>query len=128
MLTNERISEIVASTDRSAADLKNDIRRKPKLTLAFIGIHSGMVALDINAGGGYTTELIARAVGPKGRVYGQSPPRNADAPQRAPVTPEGNSASASSSIMPPQLTLRLTSPQALLERAKNPLVSLTLLR
>ncbi len=31
-----------------------------------------MVALDLSAGGGYTSELLARAVGPTGRVYGQS--------------------------------------------------------
>ena len=44
--------------------------------LAFIGIVPGMIALDLSAGGGYTTELLARAVGPTGRVYGQSPPRD----------------------------------------------------
>ena len=35
--------------------------------LAFIGLRPGMVALDVSAGGGYTTELLARAVGPEGR-------------------------------------------------------------
>ena len=40
--------------------------------LAFIGVRPGMAALDISAGGGYTTELIARAVGPAGRVYAQT--------------------------------------------------------
>lgn len=40
--------------------------------LAFIGVRPGMHAVDISAGGGYTAELIARAVGPKGRVYAQS--------------------------------------------------------
>src|SRR2546423_124598 len=39
-----------------------------------------MVALDVSAAGGYTTELIARAVGPSGRVYGQTP--RADPRQR----------------------------------------------
>jgi len=41
--------------------------------LAFIGLRQGMTALDISAGGGYTTELLARAVGPSGRVYAQAP-------------------------------------------------------
>ena len=40
--------------------------------LKFIGVRQGMVALDVSAAGGYTTELIARAVGPSGRVYGQT--------------------------------------------------------
>jgi predicted methyltransferase len=68
----ERIAEIVASPDRSAADRTNDVRRKPEQMLAFIGVRPGMTALDLSAGGGYTTELLARAVGPTGKVYGQS--------------------------------------------------------
>ena len=38
-------------------------------------------ALDVSAGGGYTTELLARAIGPTGKVYGQSRPRPATPPQ-----------------------------------------------
>src|SRR5882672_6642580 len=68
----ERIAAIVASPDRTDADRTNDIRRKPGEMLAFIGVREGMTALDISAAGGYTTELIARAVGPTGRVYGQT--------------------------------------------------------
>src|ERR1035437_2774725 len=82
-LTQERIAEIVASPDRTAADRANDVRRKPEQMLAFIGVRPGMVALDLSAGGGYTTELLARAVGPSGRVFGQSaPPRSADSAPR----------------------------------------------
>ena len=44
--------------------------------LAFIGIRPGIVALDLSAAGGYTTELLARAIGPSGTVYGQSQPRD----------------------------------------------------
>jgi predicted methyltransferase len=96
--------------------------------LAFIGIRPGMVALDLSTGGGYTTELLARAVGPTGRAYGQSQPlRSIDAPPRPAVTPEGNSAphlppmqaAAGNSPQAP----RRTSAQALAERAKNPLLS-----
>ncbi len=79
-LSNERIAEILASPDRRPADRTNDIRRKPDQMLAFIGLRPGMVALDLAAGGGYTTELIARAVGPAGRVYGQSRQANPAAP------------------------------------------------
>jgi predicted methyltransferase len=71
-ISRERIAAIVASPDRSEADRTNDIRRKPAEMLAFVGVREGMTALDISAAGGYTTELIARAVGPKGRVYGQT--------------------------------------------------------
>jgi hypothetical protein len=54
-ITSERIAEIVASPDRSDADRTNDRRRKPELMLAFIGVRPGMVAMDLSAGGGYTT-------------------------------------------------------------------------
>ena len=50
-----------------------------------------MVALDVSAAGGYTTELLARAIGPTGRVYGQSPPRDPKRPP-APAQPEGAAA------------------------------------
>ncbi len=72
--SRDAIAAIVASPDRSAADRGNDVRRKPEQTLAFIGVRPGMVALDLAAGGGYTSELLARALGPTGRVYGQSAP------------------------------------------------------
>ena len=71
-ISRERIAALVASPERSDADRKNDLRRKPADLLAFIGVREGMVALDVSAAGGYTTELLARAVGPSGRVYGQT--------------------------------------------------------
>jgi len=72
-LSPEAISAVVGNPERTAADRTNDIRRKPAEMLKFIGVRQGMVALDVSAAGGYTTELIARAVGPTGRVYGQTP-------------------------------------------------------
>ena len=58
--------------------------------LAFIGVRPGSTVLDLSAGGGYTTELLARAVGTCGHVYGQSAPRD---PGRAgPAAPEGANA------------------------------------
>src|SRR5262249_16243684 len=100
--------------DRRPADRTNDLRRKPEQMLAFIGLRPGMVAMDLFAGGGYTTELVARAIGPTGRVYGQSRPRNPDAPK--PPAPEGATAGA---VGPPPAS----SPVNLAERAKNPAAS-----
>lgn len=91
VLLPQQIESIVASPDRSAADRTNDLRRKPQAMLAFIGIRPGMKALDISAAGGYTSELLARAVGPAGAVYGQSAPRVANRVTVAPTAPEGNS-------------------------------------
>ena len=122
-LSQQRIAEIVASPDRSAADRSNDQRRKPELLMAFIAPRAGMTVLDLSAGGGYTTELLARSVGSTGRAYGQSqPPRAPDAPARPAVAPEGNAspqlaspAAAPASAAP---AVRRTSSQALAERAK----------
>jgi len=71
-LSSTSIAAIVASPDRSAADRKLDAVRQPDKLLAFIGVRPGMQVLDLNAGGGYTSELLARSVGASGRVYGQS--------------------------------------------------------
>jgi predicted methyltransferase len=62
---------IVASPDRSDADRLTDQRRQPAKMLAFTGVKAGMKVLDMGAGAGYSTELVARAVGPGGSVYAQ---------------------------------------------------------
>src|SRR3569623_1689262 len=87
-LSPDQIKAIIASPDRTAADRTNDQRRHPEDILAFIAVKPGITALDISAGGGYTTELLARSIGPTGKVYGQSRPRPA-APPPKPANPEG---------------------------------------
>jgi predicted methyltransferase len=62
---------IIASPDRSDADRQTDQRRQPAKMLAFTGAKPGMKVLDMGAGAGYSTELLARAVGPAGPVYAQ---------------------------------------------------------
>src|SRR5438034_4967230 len=83
-LSSAQIIQILSSPDRTTADRTNDLRRKPEQMLAFIGIRPGIVALDLSAAGGYTTELLARTIGPTGKVYGQSRPRD---PNPAPAYP-----------------------------------------
>ena len=58
--------------DRSDADRVIDQRRQPEKLLAFYGVRPGMRVLDLGAGGGYNTELLARIVGPQGVVYAQN--------------------------------------------------------
>jgi predicted methyltransferase len=62
---------IVAAPDRSDADRQVDVRRQPAKMLAFAGVRSGMKVLDMEASAGYSTELLARTVGPTGVVYAQ---------------------------------------------------------
>ena len=71
---------IIAAPDRTDADRQTDSRRDPSKLLVFTGALPGMKVLDMGAGGGYSTELMARAVVPGGVVYGQNP---ADLPERA---------------------------------------------
>jgi predicted methyltransferase len=72
-LSRDRLTQIVNDPQRSEADRTNDVRRKPVEMFSFIGLRPGMRVLDLSAGGGYTTELLARAVGPDGKVYAQTP-------------------------------------------------------
>ncbi len=86
-LTRAQIAAIVASPDRTDADRTNDIRRHPEDMLMFVGAKPGWTALDVSTGGGYTTELLARVIGPSGMVWAQSRPRTTPAPH--PAAPEG---------------------------------------
>ena len=62
---------IVAAPDRTDADRQADQRRQPAKMLAFAGAQTGMKILDMEASAGYSTELLARTVGPAGIVYAQ---------------------------------------------------------
>src|SRR5262249_5591585 len=74
---------IIAAPDRSDADRQTDKRRQPEKLLAFTGARAGMKVLDMGAGAGYSTELMARAVAPNGVVYGQDSAENEKYGQRA---------------------------------------------
>ena len=62
---------VVAAPDRTDADRQADQRRQPAKMLAFTGVKTGMKVLDMEASAGYSTELLARSVGPTGVVYAQ---------------------------------------------------------
>ncbi|MFY9695344.1 MAG: methyltransferase [Xanthobacteraceae bacterium] len=74
---------LMAAPDRSEADRNADKRRDPLPFLAFAAPRPGMTVLDMAAGGGYSTEMMARAVAPNGVVYAQNPPDLADKPKAA---------------------------------------------
>lgn len=65
---------IVISPDRTDADRVLDQRRDSQKLLEFYGVRPGMRVLDLSAGRGHNTELLARVVGPKGKVYAHSAP------------------------------------------------------
>jgi predicted methyltransferase len=71
-------AKILAAPGRSDADRANDQRRNPQKLLAFAGVKPGMQVLDVGAGGGYSSDIIARVVGPSGKVFAQNPPTMAE--------------------------------------------------
>ena len=68
------IMEAVKSADRPDTDKARDAGRKPAQVLMFSGVAPGMTVLDVNAGGGYYSEILSRAVGEAGKVYSHNGP------------------------------------------------------
>jgi predicted methyltransferase len=66
------IQAIVDAADRDPEDKKLDAGRHPGELLAFLGLHHGGRVAELGAGGGYTTELLSRAVGPGGKVWAEN--------------------------------------------------------
>jgi predicted methyltransferase len=73
-----------------AADTKDDAKRKPATFLEFAQVKPGMKVLDVVAGGGATSELIALAVMPGGEVWAQNGKPNPNLEKRLAATPQAN--------------------------------------
>jgi predicted methyltransferase len=58
----------VSSETRPEADRESDAGRQPEAVLEFLGIQPGDVVLEMWAGAGYYTELLADVVGESGKV------------------------------------------------------------
>ncbi len=69
---SDAVRNAVSAPDRSPEDQALDAQRKPAETLAFFGIGPGMKIAELAAGGGYTSELLARTLGATGTLYGQN--------------------------------------------------------
>jgi predicted methyltransferase len=63
------IAAAVSDANRPQADRDSDARRKIAETVAFAGVEPGMKVVEIFPGKGYFTRVLAKTVGPKGRVY-----------------------------------------------------------
>ncbi|CAN5327748.1 class I SAM-dependent methyltransferase [soil metagenome] len=63
------ITAAVDDAHRPSADRAVDIHRKPAQTLAFAGVAPGQTVAEIFPGTGYYSRLIARVIGPQGRLY-----------------------------------------------------------
>jgi predicted methyltransferase len=75
----------VESPDRTDEDRALDAGRRPAEVFTFFGVEPGWRVVDVFAGGGYTTEILARIVGPDGRVWAQNNTFVLDRFARAPL-------------------------------------------
>ncbi len=67
------VDAALANPDRFAGDAESDERRRARETLLFSEIDAGDTVFEIEAGGGYWTELYSHLVGPDGAVVMQNP-------------------------------------------------------
>jgi len=85
-----RYAAVVANGVRTAQDRQTDAERKPAEFLPFTQVAPGMRVLDVSAGGGYTSQLLALAVGADGTLYAQTPHANATLTKRLAEHPQAN--------------------------------------
>jgi predicted methyltransferase len=67
------IAAAVADSLRPEADTARDAVRKPAEIVAFAGVKPGSVVAELAPGGGYYTRVLAKSVGPNGKVYALMP-------------------------------------------------------
>ena len=81
---------VVENPIRTNRDREIDASRKPVDFLAFTKVGPGMRVLDVSAGAGYTTQIMALAVGSGGKVWAQSPNPGTALMQRLADHPQAN--------------------------------------
>ena len=67
----ERNQIVIENPIRTDQDRRMDAARHPAEFLPFTKVRPGMQVLDVSAGAGYTSQLLALAVGPTGTVWAQ---------------------------------------------------------
>lgn len=72
LTVSKQAKAVVDAKDRAEADRALDAGRHPGELLTFFEVKPGMKVAELFAGGGYTAELLARAVGKQGKVYAQN--------------------------------------------------------
>jgi predicted methyltransferase len=64
----DRLVAALEHASRSATDRERDARDHPHAVLGLAGFGAGQTIADVFGGGGYYSEIIARVVGPDGKV------------------------------------------------------------
>jgi predicted methyltransferase len=97
----ERYNAAIASPVRTDQDRRMDASRHPAEFLPFTQVKPGMQVLDVATGGGYTTQLLALAVGPTGKVWAQAQQPGATITKRLADQPQANIALVARSFEDP---------------------------
>jgi len=85
-----RADKVVTSPLRTEQDRRMDASRRPVEFLPFTEARPGMMVLDVSAGGGYTSQLLALAVAPDGKVWAQRVETGAALTKRLADAPQAN--------------------------------------
>jgi len=86
----ERTRNVIESPIRTEQDRRMDAARRPAEFLPFTQVKPGMQVLDVSAGAGYTSQLLALAVGPTGTVWAQREQPGAALTKRLNDHPQNN--------------------------------------
>lgn len=81
LLAAPALAAPVSLADRAPDAVALDAGRHPVEVLEASGLKAGDTVLDVMAGSGYYSELLARVVGPKGKVVAMEPPPFLDNPK-----------------------------------------------
>jgi predicted methyltransferase len=83
---SQPIKDAIAATDRSVDDRMLDAGREPGEVLNFFKLAPGQKVGELFAGGGYTSELMARVIGDSGKLWSQNTKEIMDKFARKPWT------------------------------------------
>jgi predicted methyltransferase len=86
----EQYRALLADPIRTDRDRGMDASRHPVELLQFAQVHPGMHVLDVATGAGYTSQILALAVGPTGKLWAQTPKPGAALTERLAAHPQAN--------------------------------------
>jgi len=86
----ERARAVIANPIRTDQDRRMDASRDPAQFLPFTGVKPGMMVLDVSAGAGYTSQVLALSVAPNGKLWAQREQPGTALTQRLADHPQAN--------------------------------------
>jgi predicted methyltransferase len=86
----QRAQTVIANPIRTDQDRRMDESRNPAEFLPFTGVKPGMMVLDVSAGAGYTSQLLALSVVPDGKLWAQREQPGAALTKRLADNPQPN--------------------------------------